>query len=197
MYLSGHPLLQYKTEIESFSNYDFTEPLEALDKASIKLGGLISGIRKMMDRKNRLMAFLTLESLNGTVEVLAFADVFSKYNEYIQLDKPVFVHGKVSCRTGDEGKIIAEEICPLEGYMDKNSKKVHIRIPGHSATDDLLIEIRDLVQKYPGDGSLIIHLKFSDDHIRAIRSELKVSPRKKFVAALVKRLGDENVWVER
>lgn len=197
MYLSGHPLLQYKTEIESFSNYDFTEPLETLDKASIKLGGLISGIRKMMDRKNRLMAFLTLESLNGTVEVLAFADVFSKYNEYIQLDKPVFVHGKVSCRTGDEGKIIAEEICPLEGYMDKNSKKVHIRIPGHSASDDLLIEIRDLAQKYPGDGSLIIHLKFSDDHIRAIRSELKVSPRKKFVAALVKRLGDENVWVER
>ncbi|HDP68529.1 MAG TPA: DNA polymerase III subunit alpha [Candidatus Marinimicrobia bacterium] len=197
MYLSGHPLLQYKTEIESFSNYDFTEPLESLDKASIKLGGLISGIRKLMDRKNRLMAFIKLESLNGTLEVLAFADIFSKYNEIIQLDKPVFVHGKVSCRTGDEGKIIAEEICPLDGYMDKNSKKVHLRLNGQSVDDALLNEIKELAQKNPGDCGLLIHLKFSEDNIRVVRSELKVSPRKKFVTALVKRLGDENVWVER
>jgi len=196
MYLTGHPLLQYKTEIESFSNYDFTEPLDKLDKASIHLGGLVSGIRKLLDRKNRQMAFITLESLNGTVEVLAFADIFEKYREYIQMEKPVFVHGKVSSRGGDSGKIIAEEICPLEGYMDKNSKKVHIRFKDLTIDEGKLTEIRKLAEKNPGDCNLIIHLAYSDDTIKVVRSELKVSPRKKFISALLKQLGEDNVWVE-
>jgi len=196
MYLSGHPLLQYKTEIESFSNYDFTEPLDKLDKAKIHLGGLVSGIRKLLDRKNRQMAFITLESLNGTVEVLAFADIFEKFREYIQMDKPVFVHGKVSSRGGDVGKIIAEEICPLEGYMDKNSKKVHVRFTDLTLDEEKLIEIKELAENNPGDCNLIIHLAYSKDEMKVVRSELKVSSRKKFVSALLEHLGDDNVWVE-
>jgi len=196
MYLTGHPLLQYKTEIESFSNYDFTEPLDKLDKAAIHLGGLVSGIRKLLDRKNRQMAFITLESLNGTVEVLAFADIFEKFREYIQMEKPVFVHGKVSSRGGDVGKIIAEEICPLEGYMDKNSKKVHIRLTDLTMDEGTLTEMKELAEKNPGDCNLIIHLVYSDDAIKVVRSELKVSPRKKFISALLKHLGEDNVWVE-
>jgi len=197
MYLSGHPLLQYKTEIDSFSNYDFTEPLNKLDKAPIQLGGMISGIRKLLDRKNRQMAFLKLESLNGTVEVLTFADIFEKYREFIVLDKPVFVHGKVSSRGGDDGKIIAEEICPLDGYMDKNSKKVHIRLPSLTFSDDRLTEIKKLSEINAGDCSLIIHLEYSDDLRKIVRSKLKVSPHKKYIAALIKLLGDDNVWVEK
>lgn len=196
MYLSGHPLLQYKTEIESFSNYDFTEPLDKLDKAAIQLGGLIAGIRKLLDRKNRQMAFITLESLNGTVEVLAFADVFEKYREFIQMDKPVFVHGKVSSRGGDVGKILAEEICPLEGYMDKNSSKVHIRFTDQTFSDANLAEIKDLAEKNSGDCNLIIHIEYSGDLIKVVRSKLKVSPRKEFISMLIKCLGDDNVWVE-
>ena len=197
MYLTGHPLLQYKTEIESFSNYDFTEDLHKLEKASIQLGGLISGIRKLLDKKNRQMAFITLESLNGTVEVLAFSDVFEKFREYIEMDKPVFVHGKVSSRGGDDGKILAEEICPLDGYMDKNSKKVHIRLPDLNLGDKQLSEIKALSEKYPGECNLIIHIEISEDLSKVVRSKLKVSPRKKYISELKKIIGEDNIWVEK
>ncbi|MCK4716613.1 MAG: hypothetical protein KAT54_07375, partial [Candidatus Marinimicrobia bacterium] len=180
-----------------FSNYDFTEPLENLDKAPIQLGGLIAGIRKLYDRKNRLMAFIKLESLNGTVEMLAFADVFEKYNDFIKIDYPVFIHGKVSSRGGDSGKIIAEEICPLEGYMDKKSKKIHVRLNIDQIGEDKIDDLKELAEKYPGDCFFILHLFDKEDNGKVIRSSsCKVSPRKKFISALQKQFGEENVWVE-
>ncbi len=196
MYLTGHPLLQYKTEIESFSNYDFTEALENLDKAEINLGGLIASIRKLYDRKNRQMAFVRLESLNGTIEVLIFSAVFEKYRELIKLDKPVFIRGKVSCRGGDDGKILADEICPLEGYMDKNSKKVHVRLSGTNIDDRQLHKLKELADQNSGDCHLILHLIDLKGNKKIVRSKLKVSPRKKFISTLLKQLGEDNVWVE-
>ncbi|MCG2716683.1 MAG: DNA polymerase III subunit alpha [Candidatus Marinimicrobia bacterium] len=197
MYLSGHPLLQYKTEIESFSNYDFTEPLENLDKAPIQLGGLIAGIRKLYDRKNRQMAFIKLESLTGTVEILAFADVFEKYNELIKIDHPVFVHGKVSSRGVDGGKIIADEICPLEGYMDRKSKKVHVRLNIDQIGEDEIDDLKELAEKYSGDCFFILHLFDKEGNVKVIRSSTrKVSPGKKFISTLQKQFGEENVWAE-
>lgn len=197
MYLSGHPLLRFKTEIDSFSNYDFTEPLADLDRAMIKLGGLIAAVKRLNDKKNRQMAFLTLESLNGTVEVLAFADVYERFRDYIHEDFPVFVHGRVSSRGEKDAKIIAQEICPLEGYMDKRSKKVHIRIRIDDIQEEQFAVIRQLASRYPGDGFLVFHVSDEDGHMKIIRSgALQVEPKKRFVTALQKKLGRENVWVE-
>jgi DNA polymerase-3 subunit alpha len=197
MYLSGHPLLQYKTEIESFSNYDFTESLDKLDKAAIKLGGLIAGIRKTYDKKNRLMAFIKLESLNGTVELLVFSSVYEKYAELIEVDSPVFIYGTVSCRGGDDGKIVVDEIIPLEGYMGKKSKKIHVRLVLDKLSDEDLAEFAELSRKNSGDCTLIIHLVDLKGNRKTIRSgKYMVSPKKKFVATLQKKLGEDNVWLE-
>jgi len=197
MFLSGHPLLQYKTEIESFSNYDFTESLENLDKSVVRLGGMITHIRKLYDKKERQMAFLTLESLNGTVELLAFADVYEKYKNYIRLDFPVFIHGKVSSRGAEDNKIIAEEIIPLEGYMDAKSKRVHIQLNLEVIKDETLADILELAEKYPGDCRLILHLTDNAGDTKNMRSgKYSVSSQKRFINTLIKILGEENVWVE-
>ena len=197
MFLSGHPLLQYKTEIESFSNYDFTESLENLDKSAVRLGGMITHIRKLFDKKERQMAFLTLESLNGTIEVLAFANVYEKYKNYIRLDLPIFVHGKVSSRGAEDNKIIAEEIIPLEGYMDTKSKRVHLQLNLEVITDETLAAILELAEKYPGDCRLILHLTDNAGDTKNMRSgKYSVSSQKRFINALIKILGEENVWVE-
>jgi DNA polymerase-3 subunit alpha len=197
MFLSGHPLLQYKTEIESFSNYDFTESLEHLDKSAVRLGGMITHIRKLYDKKERQMAFLTLESLNGTVELLAFADVYEKYKNYIRLDFPVFIHGKVSSRGAEDSKIIAEEIIPLEGYMDAKSKRVHIQLNLEVVKEETLADILELAEKYPGDCRLILHLIDDSGDTKNMRSgKYLVNSQKRFINALIRILGEENVWVE-
>jgi len=138
-----------------------------------------------------------LESLNGTIEVLAFANVYEKYKNYIRLDLPIFVHGKVSSRGAEDNKIIAEEIIPLEGYMDTKSKRVHLQLNLEVITDETLAAILELAEKYPGDCRLILHLTDNAGDTKNMRSgKYSVSSQKRFINALIKILGEENVWVE-
>jgi DNA polymerase-3 subunit alpha len=197
MYLSGHPLLEYSTEIESFSNYDFTEPLCNRDKANVKLGGLVSGIKTMTDKKGRLMAFINLESLNGKVELIAFADAYEKYREYIKNDHPIFVIGTVNCRGEEDAKILVEEISPLHGLLNRKSKKLHVRINVSQHNADDLRNLKKLVSQHAGDCQFFLHLNDGNGSAKLIRSgSLRVSADRELLDILKKTFGDENAWVE-
>ena len=197
MYLTGHPLLQYTTEIETFSNYDFTEPLSNFDKEIVKLGGIISKIKKLMDRKNRQMAFITLESLNGTVEAIAFADIYERFKENITVDNLVFVQGKVSRRGEKDGRILVESINPLKGLMDRKSKNLNIRLEAEEIKKTDIENLKKLAMQYKGDCDLILHIYDKNKNSRIVRSgSVKVSPNKELIDKLRKVLGGKNVWIE-
>ena len=197
MYLTGHPLLQYTTEIETFSNYDFTEPLSNFDKEIVKLGGIISKIKKLMDRKNRQMAFITLESLNGTVEAIAFADIYERFKENIKVDNLVFVQGKVSRRGEKDGRILVESINPLKGLMDRKSKNLNIRLEAEEIKKIDIENLKKLATQYKGDCDLILHIYDKNKNSRIVRSgSVKVSPNKELIDKLRKVHGGKNVWIE-
>jgi len=197
MYLSGHPLLEYSTEIESFSNYDFTEPLSNLDKSNVKLGGLIASIKTMTDRKGRPMAFINLESLNGKVELIAFADIYEKYREHLKINHPIFVSGNVNCRNEDDAKIIVEEISPLRGLLNRKSKKLHVRINVNQFGAEDLENLKILLAKHTGECQLFLHLYDGNGVNKSIRSgNLRVSADRELLDILKKTFGEENAWVE-
>jgi len=197
MYLTGHPLLEYSTEIEAFSNFDFTEPLAKFDKGTVKLGGLVAGIKRMTDRKGRPMAFITLESLNGSAEVIAFSDIYERSREYLEINKPVFVQGTVSCRGEDDAKIMAEEITPLHGLLNRKSKQVHVRLNADQHQAANLEHLKTLFLHHPGDCPIYLHLYDQEGARRTVRPrELKVSPDRELLDTLKKTFGSENAWVE-
>jgi len=197
MYLTGHPLLQYTTEIETFSNYDFTEPLSKFDKEIVKLGGIISKIKKLMDRKNRQMAFITLESLNGTVEAIAFADIYERFKENIKVDNLVFVQGKVSRRGEKDERILVESINPLKGLMDRKSKNLNIRLEAEEIKKTDIENLKKLATQYKGDCDLILHIYDKNKNSRIVRSgSIKVSPNKELIDKLRNVHGEKNVWIE-
>lgn len=197
MYLTGHPLLQYTTEIETFSNYDFTEPLSRFDKEIVKLGGVISKIKKLLDRKNRQMAFITLESLNGTVEAIAFADIYERFKENIKVDNLVFVQGKLSRRGEKDGRILVESISPLKGLMDRKSKNLNIRLEAEKIKKTDIENLKKLATQCKGDCDLILHIYDKNKNSKIVRSgSVKVSPSKELIDKLRKVHGGKNVWIE-
>jgi DNA polymerase-3 subunit alpha len=197
MYLSGHPLLEYSTEIEAFSNYDFTEPLGELDGKILKIGGLIENIKVQPDKKGRPFAFLTLESLNGRAEVIAFSDLYARTREHIVENKAIFVQGKVSARSENDAKIIAEEISPLQGLLQRKSKRLHIRLDANKHAVETLANLKTLLSNYAGESVLLLHLCDADGNSRVIRSNnLRVSAERELLDTLRKTFGAENVWVE-
>ena len=122
VYLSGHPLQEYEDKWRksiSATTLDF-QPNEETGRAKVHdgareiVGGMITAKTIKHTKTNQMMAFLTLEDLAGTVEVIVFPRDYEKNREYLEIDKKIFVKGRVSEEEERPSKLICETIIPFE-----------------------------------------------------------------------------------
>ena len=122
LYVSGHPLADYAEKIEKITSIS-TDALsntednnEIHDGMSVIVAGIITSKRNLITKSNKSMAFIQLEDLYGTVEVIAFPNIFEKSFENIKEDKIVVVHGKLNFKEEEVPKIIADKIMSIDDY---------------------------------------------------------------------------------
>ncbi len=114
LYLSGHPLEPYRPVLEKMTRLTHCAELaEAGDNHQVKVGGIITAVRKFYTRKNKQMAFIKLEDLTGGVETVIFPDLFEKQSDLLEEDCLVLISGRTDLKEDEEAKIIAETISPL------------------------------------------------------------------------------------
>ena len=122
VYLSGHPLEEYEEKWRksiSATTLDF-QPDEETGRAKVHdgmreiVGGMITAKTIKHTKTNQMMAFLSLEDLLGTVEVIVFPRDYEKNREYLEIDKKIFVKGRVSEEEEKPSKLICETIIPFE-----------------------------------------------------------------------------------
>ena len=122
VYLSGHPLEEYEEKWRksiSATTLDF-QPDEETGRAKVHdgmreiVGGMITAKTIKHTKTNQMMAFLSLEDLLGTVEVIVFPRDYEKNREYLEIDKKIFVKGRVSEEEEKSSKLICETIIPFE-----------------------------------------------------------------------------------
>lgn len=107
IYLSGHPLEKFKKKIETITNIssldliDIDTALEETGKCenfkdgqTVKIAGIISNIKKKITRNNSLMAFVTIDDLYGSYEVIVFESIFNRYGINIEEEKIVIIERK-------------------------------------------------------------------------------------------------------
>ncbi len=154
LYISGHPLDTYRERIEKYSNissldfYKSTEDesvdystFKFADGQSVRLIGLISEIRKKITKNNEIMAFLTIEDLNGTLPIIVFAKTYEAYREFILEDTIIKIEGRVNIRD-DEISIIAMKIIPCD-EIEKNA--LRLNIPSNLKEEELS-ELRNYIK---------------------------------------------------
>lgn len=122
VYLSGHPLQEYEDKWRksiSATTLDF-QPDEETGRVKVHdgtreiVGGMITAKTIKHTKTNQMMAFLSLEDLVGTVEVIVFPRDYEKNREYLEIDKKIFVKGRVSEEEERPSKLICETIIPFE-----------------------------------------------------------------------------------
>ena len=122
VYLSGHPLQEYEDKWRksiSATTLDF-QPDEETGRAKVHdgtreiVGGMITAKTIKHTKTNQMMAFLSLEDLVGTVEVIVFPRDYEKNRVYLEIDKKIFVKGRVSEEEERPSKLICETIIPFE-----------------------------------------------------------------------------------
>lgn len=132
IYISGHPLEKYKEQIEKNTNIntldllqinndlqEFGKTTNYKDGQNIKFIGIINKVKKKFTKKNTIMAFITIEDMLGTAEVIAFDSCYSKYSSSIIEQNIVFIEGRLSIREDEEPKIVASVIADIDNYETK------------------------------------------------------------------------------
>ncbi len=122
IYISGHPLEKLRKQIENISTINTLKMLQikeqndlSLDGKPVKYIGVINSIKKKYTKRNTLMAFITVEDLYGTTEIIVFDSCYSK-SQHILLDENiVLIDGRLSIREDDDVKIVANNITEFNG----------------------------------------------------------------------------------
>lgn len=191
LYLSGHPLAQYRDVVDSFGcsvlqvlgESEDTETTAVNDGATVRLGGIITHKKLKTTKTNQIMAYVTLEDLYAGIEIIVFPSVLSRYAELLQPDSLVVVTGRVSVREEESPQLILESAVALE-QCAKDRKNGHILCVTVENDQDaeLLHRIFSITKRYRGETPLA--LKFSNT------GKAKRMP-KEYHVALTAQLQDE------
>jgi len=191
-YFSGHPLAEYEQVLKRYS-VSFTELNNYSENEEVLVGGVITKIKQIVTKRGEKMAFFNLEISNGAIEIILFPKVFNKVSNYVKIDAPIFVEGRISLRN-NERKIIAEKLIPIEQISQKYTASISLNLEADS-DENLLREIKRLVSAHPGDVPL--YLIFSSPRGKhTVRSSLTAKCTESFLLQLEQLIGKERVTVE-
>lgn len=157
-YVTRHPLTRFERLIRTYSASSTAGLSDLRDGREIAIGGIISKLKiTTTKRTGEKMAIVTLEDLDGIVEVLVFPSSFPKLAQYINIDAILFVKGKLSLRE-DEPRLIASEMIPIEEAIERLTREVHINMLSAGLEKSALESLKQILAKYPG--KLPVYLNF-------------------------------------
>lgn len=197
-YLSGHPLSRYALELKLFSSNSLLAIKSQDDGSPVRVGAMITQIKKYIDKRNRTMAFITIEDLTSSAELLMFSDAYTKYADLVKEDSIVFIIGKISAKNEDEeGKIICDEIFPLNQVWSKCGKYLYLKIDTEKVTKDSIIKIKKLISENRGQCPVYITVKTPNNGSYVMRSKkMAADLNPTLTSKLAEFVGRENIWVE-
>ncbi|MCK5740324.1 DNA polymerase III subunit alpha, partial [bacterium] len=170
-YISGHPLKKYEKELKIFNSINFKGLKEAHNNQMVRVGGLITTVRTLYDRKGKTMAFVGIEDFSGSAEILVFSSVFSEYREQLVPDSMIMVLGKVSIREGEEPKILMEESLLLEYARERFTRNVLIDLDLKQLDDQFIESLTSFFKRNKGDCPVYFRVNFPGNKRKLIKSK--------------------------
>ncbi|WP_313131452.1 DNA polymerase III subunit alpha [Anaerocolumna sp.] len=198
IYVSGHPLDQYEGLLKkniTNSTLDFvldeeTREAKAKDGAYATIGGMVVSKTVKTTRTNSMMAFITLEDLVGTVEIIVFPRDYEKYKIVLQEDSKVFVRGKVTAEEEKPAKLICSDVIPFEAIP----QEVWIKYPDKENFVKDEQSLYELLSQSDGDDSVTIYLE-CEKAIKHLPQSKNINVESDLIRKLKEKYGDHNVQV--
>jgi len=198
VYVSGHPLEDYQDLMMKnidVTTHDFLPDAEtgetvAKDQILYTIGGMVSAKTVKMTKNNQNMAFITLEDLLGTIEVVVFPKKYEQYRQYLEQDSKIFVYGRASI-SEDEGKLLLEKVVPFSEVP----KQLYIQCENKSDYTDKEKDIYNIVDNYSGDSSVIVVLK-EEKQMKPLGQQFGVEISDAMLADMKQLLGEGKVIVK-
>jgi DNA polymerase III subunit alpha len=110
LFISAHPLDAYLSSLQQVISHQSTDLVTAKDGRSVVVAGLVSRLQPYVTKKGDPMAFVSLEDLQGTMELVVFPRVWEQYRELLGSDKVVIISGKLDRKDDDTPKILVDKV---------------------------------------------------------------------------------------
>ncbi|MBQ8662473.1 MAG: DNA polymerase III subunit alpha [Eubacterium sp.] len=198
VYISGHPLEEYEekwrkniTKVTSdFYVDEETNLPHVTDGEIVMVGGMITERTIKYTKNNKTMAFLTVEDLVGTVEILVFPRDYERYNHLMQMDQKIFVKGRVSVEEEKNGKLICEKIYSF----DEAKRELWLQFETMDEYEQTWTKIKPILDNSDGADQVIIYLS-SLKAMKKLGQNCTVLADSDLVRVLKQILSEENVKV--
>ena len=197
IYVSGHPMeacrdLWEKNVTAKTSDFVVDEDghTVAEDNSIVVVGGMITGKKMKTTKTNQLMAFITLEDMVGTVEVLIFPKIYEKSRAFLTEDSKVFLRGRVSIGDDPVGKLICEEVIPFEQIPNELWLQFEDQELYGKKIDDVMAVLRES----EGKDRVVIYLK-KERMLKRLSENWAVDAGNGLTGQLASVLGAANVKV--
>ncbi len=198
IYVSGHPLESYeglmkKNITASSSDFEVDEETgesPVHDQQNVIIGGIITEKSTKNTKTGKMMAFLTIEDLFGTVEVIVFPKDYEKYRTMLVEDGKVFVVGKASVNGEEKGKVILSRLVPF----DQVPRQLWIRFPDKAAYTEAEKELNQILAASDGNDEVIIYCE-AEKAKKYLPRNMTVNAGKGLLDILYNRFSEKNVKV--
>jgi len=198
IYISGHPMEEYEelwnknitAKTTDFIVDEETEAAIAQDNTRVTIGGMITGKLVKTTKTNKMMAFLTVEDLVGSVEVLVFPrDYESKRNLFVE-DSKVFIQGRVSLGEEPVGKLICEKVIPF----DSLPRELWLKFADKEAYEEKQQAVFDALRMAEGNDNVILYLE-KERAKKVLPANWNVKIQEGLVKSLCPLIGENNIKV--
>jgi DNA polymerase-3 subunit alpha len=149
-YVTGHPLTPFAPILSKYALATTNTLAQLPNRSLTRIGGLIAAVQNGISKKSgKPYAMVTLEDLEGSVQILCMNENYDKYHALLQPNKALLVIGEVN--TGeDRPKIFPQEIMPLEDAPRKYTKQVYLRLQMAHLQAEHIESVRELIAAHPG-----------------------------------------------
>ena len=198
VYLSGHPLESYQDMLKSVCNassldFAYDEEEGMVNVAPGKdyiLGGIASVVNIKLTRNNQRMAFITLEDLVGSVEVIVFPRDFEKYRELIEEGRKYIISGKASLEENDAAKLIAGKIIPFEEVP----REVWLQFENKAELEKVEDELNKIFEGNKGNARVMLYCR-EERQVKRVNTVRGISYAEAVIDELKHKLGCDNVKI--
>ncbi len=209
LYLSGHPLDDYREKITQYSsantaqinelatedeNGEFTVRSDGAFKDGdlVTIGGIITGRRNKTTRNNSQMAFLTLEDLYGSIDVLVFPKIYERFSPVMMVDSIVFLTGRVSLREDEAPKLLCERVVPYEQFIAQ-PQTLYLKL--ERGKENLWDEAKGVLAANRGETPVKVYFE-QTNQVRSVSRDLFCTVNDALMADLIKIFGKNCVKVK-
>jgi DNA polymerase-3 subunit alpha len=199
VYISGHPLEEveekWRKNISAVTT-DFLPSEETglprlADGAREIIGGMITEKTIKYTKNNKTMAFLTVEDLVGTAEVIVFPKDYERNAGLLNVDAKVFIEGRVSAEEEKPSKLILERICPFD---QAGHRELWIQFPDRRAYEQEVAELYELLRESDGNDPVILYIR-EEKAMKRLPASRNVDAGAELLEVLTKHYGESNVKI--